>query len=208
MPHPGTSHDRHDTLWHLQSPGNIPAAVVLIGACLLLLVPGRLQAESAASKEYQVKAAFLFNFIRFSDWPSSSFHDSSSPISIGLLGDDPFGPALDEVIHGETVRGRAIVIRRSHSIADLQTCQLLYISTSEKDRLADIIGELDQHAVLIVSDIDHSAHHGGMIGFFQEGKRIRFEINAASAQEHQVKLSAQLLSLGRVVDVPGGKGHD
>jgi hypothetical protein len=183
-------------------------ALLLAVAGLFMLCPGRIQAESAVSKEYQVKAAFLFNFCRFVEWPSSTFSGPAAPIVIGVLGNDPFGSALDDIVHDETVRGRTLVVRHDLKEEDIQQCHLLYIAKSAKERLTDILAAAAPQAVLIVSDIDQFAHRGGMIGFYLEGKKIRFEINAALAQQHTLKLNAQLLSLGKIVTADGDKGRE
>ncbi len=172
------------------------------------MLPGRIEAETAVSKEYQVKAAFLFNFCRFVEWPAVSFAGPASPIVIGVLGEDPFGAALDDIVRDETVRNRTLVVRHDVKTDGIPQCHLLYIARSAKDQLAGILAAAAPQAALTVSDIDQFAHRGGMIGFYLEGKKIRFEINAALAQQHGLKLNAQLLSLGKIVDVAAEKGGE
>lgn len=181
------------------------ACAMLALACALALAPRSAWAEAAPSKEYQVKAAFLFNFVRFADWPATAFADDDAPIRIGVIGDDPFGAALDDIVRGETVRNRRLEVRRARQAKDLADCQLVFVSRSEQEREGEILAALGQRPVLTVGDSERFAGHGGVIGFYLEGNKVRFEIDPANAQRQQVKLSAQLLRLGRIVGpVPDG----
>lgn len=191
----------------LQTLLGFAARLVLPLLCLSVCLSGRLAAEVVASKEYQVKAAFLINFIRFADWPGSALPTSQTPIRIGILGDDPFGSTLEDTVHDEMVHNHPLAVIRSQRLDDLKDCQLLFICKSEKDHVEDIVSGLSLRAVLVVSDIDQFADRGGMIGFFLERKKIRFEINPKSIQKQNIKMSSQLLSLGKIVDRDGDKGH-
>ncbi len=167
---------------------------------LLLFVALGLGSARAQSKEYQLKAAFLFNFAQFVQWPSTSFSDDNAPFRIGILGDDPFGSALEETIQGETINNRRLRIQRAQNFDDLQNCQLIFISKSEEGRLAEIFSKLDSKPILTVSDIDSFAQNGGAIDFYLQGSKVRFEINPGSAQRGGLKISSQLLSLGKIVE--------
>lgn len=164
-------------------------------ALLLTLLPCA-QAETAA-REYQVKAAFLFNFLQFVEWPAEAFTAEAAPIRIGILGDDPFGPMLEETVRGETIRQRPLEVRRGRRIDDLGGCHLLFISRSEQGRVGGILQEVGQAPVLTVSDLDGFADRGGGIRLFLVGKKVRFEINAEAVQKQRLKVSSQLLSLGK-----------
>ena len=174
-------------------------------AVALALAPPTAQAQTSASREYQVKAVFLFNFLQFVEWPASTFPDSGTPISIGILGDDPFGTALEETVRDETIHNRRMVVRRSHRLDDLQDCQLLFISKSENRRMADILARLSDRPVLTVSELDGFARQGGIIAFYPDGKKVRFEINTATARRLGLKLSSQLLGLGRIIGADTAK---
>ncbi len=176
-----------------------PWRLALIAA-LALLSPVVEPSEGAPPAEYEVKAAFLYNFARYVEWPPGSFDKGDSPIIIGVLGDDPFGSHLDEVVKDEMVRSRKLVVRRGAKAEDLKGCQLVFVSRSEKGRLEQDLAALGPGAVLTVSDIDGFAENGGVIRLFLAGKRIHFEINQTAAKNHELKLSAQLLSLGKIVD--------
>jgi hypothetical protein len=182
--------------------------LLLLSVAALIFLPGKTGAQpAAASKEYQIKAAFLFNFAQFIEWPPNAFTNSEAPLCIGVLGDDPFGKALDETIRGETIRNRRLIIRRSHRVEDLMDCQVVFISKSEKARMADVLSKLNTKETLTVSETDGFARRGGIINFYVEGSKLRFEINPTAAQRRGLKVSSQLLSLGKVVE-PEASGAD
>jgi hypothetical protein len=153
----------------------------------------------AQSKEYQIKAAFLFNFAQFVDWPSAAFANTNAPFCIGVLGDDPFGGALDTTIQDEAIGNHKIIIERSQNVEDLKNCQMIFVSKSEKKHIGEILLDLDSKPILKVSEIDGFAQDGGGINFFLAGTKVRFEINPDAAQSDGLKISAQLLSLGKIV---------
>lgn len=152
------------------------------------------------SREYQVKAAFLFNFAQFVQWPANTFTNASEPFRIGILGDDPFGPALDQVVEGESIREHKIVVVRSKRVQDLEHCPMIFISKSERGRVGEILTRLKSRGILTVSELPGFASHGGIINFVLEGNKIRFEINPTSAQRAGLKISSQLLNLGKLVE--------
>jgi len=171
---------------------------------VLLLPSAALRAETTASKEYQVKAAFLFNFLQFVEWPAATFPAADSPLSIGILGDDPFGPALDAIVRDESVHGRRLVILRSLRPEDLQACHLLFICKSEQRRVDGILSRLTDRPVFTVSEINGFARQGGIVALYADGRKIRFEINMSAARRADLKLSSQLLELGRIVGAETG----
>ncbi len=151
-----------------------------------------------ATKEYELKAAFLFNFVQFIDWPDSAFADKDSPFSIGVLGDDPFGDALDNIIAGQTAHNRKLIARRSKNLDDLKSCQMLFICASERERIGDVLKNLNNNAVVTVADSDGFIQSGGIINFFLQSNKIRFEINLDAASRRGIKISSQLLRLAKV----------
>ena len=177
----------------------LAATRLLLAAAVMFVAPARAHAQQAAPQEFQIKAVFLFNFLQFVEWPSAAFADVNEPIRIGVLGEDPFGSALDEAVHNETIRNRTLVIQRSRRLEDLQNCHLIYISRSERAHVDEILAGINRDPVLTVGDIDGFARRGGVINFYLEGKRVRFEFNAAAAQQRGLKMSSQLLSLGKIV---------
>lgn len=156
-------------------------------------------AHAEPNKEYQIKAAFIFNFAQFVQWPDQAFSSSDSPFYIGILGDDPFGSLLEKTIQGESIDQHKLVVRRSQSFEDLKNCQLLFISKSEEDHLSEILSKVDTRPVLTVSEMSRFCQNGGAIGFYLQGNKVRFEINPRAAQRGGLKISSQLLSLGKIV---------
>ena len=155
------------------------------------------RAAPAPPSENQVKAAFLLNFTAFIEWPKTAFPDEKAPIVIGVLGDDPFGKILDELLAGETVAGRPLALRRLARGADLSTCHLLFIADSERGRWADILGQLRDRPCVTVANGPDFVRTGGVIEFTQERGRIRFRINQAALQPHRVSISSKLLRLAQ-----------
>ena len=166
-------------------------------ACLslALLLSADAGAQESQPSEYQVKAAFLFNFAKFVEWPPGSFAGATSPMVIGILGDNPFGSDLEQTIQNKTINNRLIVIKPLPSLAEATNCQVLFISTSEKKRLAEIFDGLRGASVLTVGETDRFTEAGGMINFVEEGNKIRFQINDAAAKGAGLKISSKLLSL-------------
>lgn len=155
-------------------------------------------AAQGVSKEYQIKAVFLLNFLQFVQWPPGAFPGEDAPLRMAVLGDDPFGPVLDEVVRDEKVGRRPVTVERARRWQDVTNCHLLFISDSERGRLPDIMAGLRDRPILLVSDGPDFTRRGGMIRFFIDGNKVRFEINPASAQQRGLKLSAQLLSVARI----------
>jgi hypothetical protein len=165
-------------------------------ACFLA---GPRAAAQDALPEYQVKAAYLFNFFKFVEWPQDSFGDPTTPVVIGVVGEDPFGTTLPVVIAGKTVQGRELVFRKYYVGEDLRGAHILFISASEKKRLPAILLSLRGSWVLTVSDVDGFLDQGGMIQFVNENDRIRFAINLSATSQANLKMSSKLLSLAKLV---------
>ena len=157
-------------------------------------------ADPPAVKEYVVKAASLYHFIEFVDWPQTAFPEPGGAITIGVLGDDPFGAVLDQAVKDESVKGRKVVVRRFRDVGDVASCHVLFVSKSEKERFPLILKRLDEVPVLTVSEMDGFADGGGVVNFYIEKNKVRFEINQESANRKGLKISSKLLCLGRVVE--------
>lgn len=160
------------------------------------------------SREYQVKAAFLYNFVQFVEWPPNTFENAESPFRIGILGEDPFGPALDQIVRGESIHGHRIEIVRSRHVQELEHCQMIFISRSDRGRLAEILQRLGGRQILTASEVPGFAARGGIINFYLEGNKVRFEINPSAARREGLKISSQLLNLGRIVEPEVSKGGE
>ena len=156
-------------------------------------------ARAETSREYSIKAGCLLNFARFTEWPAEAFADKASPIVIGILGTDPFGKVLDEIVRDESVRGRRLVVKRYERVEEIETCHILYLGQSEGDRLEATLAALKEKPVLTVSDIEGAAVRGVMIRLVNEQNRIRFRINLDSAKAARVTLSSKLLRAADIV---------
>ena len=170
-------------------------------ACLCLAAASPAVAgNDAGVGEYQVKAAFLFNFTKFTDWPPKAFPSSNAPIVIGIVGEDPFGKTIDDVVSGEAVGGHPLIVKRLRADDDLRNCHLLFISRSEKERLPALLTQLKGSPVLSVSEIDGFAAQGGMVNLLLANKTVKMEINQAVAEHAGLQISAKLLKLARLVN--------
>lgn len=180
----------------------------LFGLVAILVVAAGLVRLSASSvdglSEYEVKAAFLFNFTRFVEWPGSAFANDKAPIVIGLFHSDPFGAALRRVVEGQTVRGRAVEVRVVKSYDEVRTCHLVFVSAAEERRIPDLLRSGAVSRVLAVGESSGFAQAGGMMNFVMDGSRVRFEVNLRAAERAGLKLSSRLLSMARLVDRRSG----
>jgi hypothetical protein len=175
------------------------AAAIVAVLLALAAGPGRAQAPPT---EYQVKAVFLFNFSQFVDWPAAAFADRRSPLVIGVLGRDPFGATLDEIVRGETVNGRPLAVRRYESIEQLDTCHILFIERSQVEQFDTIIAALKGRSILTVGDFAGFARRGGIIRFVTVGNKIRLRVNLVAAQQARLTISSKLLRPAQIVE-PG-----
>jgi hypothetical protein len=181
-------------------------SAIAILSQLLFPVPS-LQGEQAKPGEYQVEAAYLYNFGKFIQWPPNVTGAKSDSFSICIFGQDPFGRALNATVAGGTIEGKGVVVKRITSASEAVACQILFISSSEDNRLGKILETLDKAAVLTVSDISQFSQRGGMIQFVQAANRIRFEVNLAATQNAGLTLSSELLKVAVTVrrnSTPGG----
>ncbi|HWA08909.1 MAG TPA: YfiR family protein [Opitutaceae bacterium] len=174
----------------------LPLAVALLAAAPLRAEP--------ALKEYDVKAAFLYNFATFTEWPAKTFPASDSPFVIGVLGDDPFGPILDQIVRGEKVGGHPLVVQRVRRVDEARSCQILFVSASESTRVGDILHKLRGYPILTVGETAGFAERGGAIGFVT-GNNVRLVVNPQAAKEAGVVISAKILRLAQLVaTIPAG----
>jgi hypothetical protein len=193
------SNTKQISRWLLTTPLLILAALNVGPDCYAI--------ASDEALEYQVRAAFLLNFTRFIEWPPSAFADGDSPMAICILGDDPFGNIIDQLVSGELVGGRKIVVRRIGNPPLPQTCQVLYIRKTENGNAEaarsgkELSGNLPTGGpgVLTVGEGNAFVREGGMIAFILDTRRVRFDINQTAAENAGLKLSARLLSVARTV---------
>jgi len=162
---------------------------------VLILLTCRLF-EAQVPSEYQVKAAFLLNFMKFVEWPPSAFESPNSPFSICILGDDPFGRDIDQLVEGESISGRKLTVARMLQQPIPKSCQVLFISKSAKDPA--VVTSIAP-GVLTISDRDRFLVDGGMIAFVIEDRHVRFDINLRAAVNASLTMNARMLNVARSV---------
>jgi hypothetical protein len=138
--------------------------------------------------EYQVKAAFLYNFLKFVDWPAPA---GSGPWVIGVVGGSEFAAVLDQTVHGKTVNGQPVAVKRLASLADARGCHIVFKPGPTQAPVAALPG------VLTVGDDPRFLDAGGIVSFYLEDNRVRFEIRPEPAKAVGQRISAQLLKLGK-----------
>lgn len=171
---------------------------------ILSVVPGAREASCAEPRkptEYEVKAAYIYNFAKFVEWPSGKSQVAGAPLNVCVVGRDPFGSALD-AIEGKVVGGRKIQLRRNPPQQVPGGCAILFISGSESEQVGRVVANLDNSNVLTIGDTEGFAEKGVMINFFMEEKRVRFEINPRAAGRAGLRISSNLLKLARIVGSP------
>jgi hypothetical protein len=169
----------------------------------LLLTLSAVCWPAGSPSEYQVKAVFLFNFGQFVEWPKDAFDTPQAPFVIGILGEDPFGHTLDDVVRGESVGAHSLVVRRFRDAAGISNCNILFISRAEQERLGDALSAVRGRSVLTVTDIDGAEKHGAIIVLFNDRNRIRMRINLAAAKASQLVISSKLLRPAEVIGTEG-----
>jgi hypothetical protein len=172
----------------------------IIATVTLLSLSVAIPAQLSRYGEYEIKAAFLFNFIKFTEWPNEDTASKTEPFVIGVLGTDPFGAALDKTIEGESLHQKPLIVRRFSRLDEsVGNSRVLFISASEESNLAAILKLLDGRAILTVSEIDNFAQRGGIIKLRKENNKILFDINVDAARRARLAMHAQLLKLAKIV---------
>ncbi len=166
---------------------------------LILFSPSTSFAQLTKASEDEVKATYLYNFGRFVQWSPGRPAGNGDSFPICVFGQDPFGSALDNILSGESINGKAVVPRRISKLQDALDCRVLYISMSEEGRLKEILAFLDKASVLTVSDIPQFSQRGGMIQFVVAQNKVRFEVNLTNAQDAGLTLSSELLKVAIAV---------
>jgi len=164
-----------------------------------VFLPRIVAAAPPTPSEYQIKAAFLYNFAKFVEWPSQKFTNDKAPIIVGLIGKDPFGPDLEKTIQSESVGGRPLVIKRFDDPKEVAGCHLLFVGLTDRRRLNEVLSLAQTNHVLAVGEADRFAEQGGIINFITVDKKVRFEINVEAAKKSDLKISSKLLNLAKVV---------
>lgn len=149
--------------------------------------------------ETEVKAAFIYHFTSYVEWPDSAFGSSSSPFIIGVLGKSEVLSSLQSVVRGKSWNGRAFAVRRVDTAKEMRECHVLFVAGEEAKRLPQILEILDGAPVLTVGESEGFARKGGIINFFMEQSRVRFEINPDAAKRAHLTISSKLLNLAKIV---------
>lgn len=150
--------------------------------------------------EAKLKAAYIFHFLQFIEWPDSTFANENSPIVLAVLGKDPFGKILDETINSEKIGKRAIILKRIESVSEIGSCHVLYISSSEENKYKNILKHIGISPVLTISDIINFGLAGGDINFYIEENKVRFAINVQGVKESDLRISSKLLRLAKIIN--------
>jgi uncharacterized protein DUF4154 len=167
-------------------------------ATLLLISCSSLRAAQAPS-EYQVKAAYIFNFLKFVEWPEDPFPDARGKWVVGYVGDGPVGEELARLFNGKEVLGRTLQVKKFQITGALRDCNILFIGQSEKKRLPTILPALSGSSVLTVGDMEDFVGSGGMIQLFVEDTRVRMAIDVSATSRARLKISSKMLLLAHVV---------
>ena len=181
-----------------------PAAAAVV---LSLLLPALGAAQPAVPTEYQVKAAFLYNFAKFVEWPIPASPDANAVFSIGILGQDPFSADLEAVVRDQTVQGKPLIIKRARRLQDLGACQILFVASSEQDRLRSILDNVPRGVLTVGDEMPQFTAAAGMIVLMRKGKYVRFAINVDAADRAGLKISSKLLNLAVIVHDPQAAGE-
>jgi len=174
-------------------------AVATLAGLLSIAGIRRVSGQTNASSEYQVKAAFLFHFAQFVDWPPEAFKDEDSPLTYCTIGEDPFHGALDASLKGKTIGARPLRVQHFKQSQETHGCQVLFIGTTGKKAISEELANLKGNPVLTVGESEHFAQEGGMIGLLLQDNKVRFEINLSAAEHARLRISSQLLSLAKTV---------
>ena len=156
-----------------------------------------LQAQSPTEEE--LKAAFLYHFAQFVEWPPDAFADDNAPIVVGVLGDDSFREVLTQVVENKVAQGRKFAVRKWKRNEGTEHCQILFIGPSESGALPETLQNIKAPGVLTIGETEGFAKRGGMINFVLSGKKLNFEINQKSAESAGLKISSKLLALAKAV---------
>ena len=167
-----------------------------------ILLLGVLYAEICGAQtfnEYHVKAAFLYTFAKFVEWPPQAFPSSSSAMTICVLGEDPFGSFLDDAVRGKAVGDRPVAVYRLTELPAGRECQILFIAASEHIRMPAVLASVATRGVLTVGDTAQFAAQGGIISLRLEGERIRLSVNLTAAEKAKLRISSRVLSLATII---------
>ena len=166
---------------------------------LFLLLGVWWRAGAADIDEYTVKAAYVYNFAKFVEWPAEAFHGPSDPISICIVGQNPFGRKLRDAVDGKLVGGRRFALLHLVDVGQAAGCHIVFVASSERDRVGPILEDLKANGILTVGDTPGFAKQGGVLNFKLMGSTVRMEVNLDAARQKNLQISAKLLALAQIV---------
>jgi hypothetical protein len=187
--------------------------LLIVTTCLLsaMALGGRAEGvDTSDSSEYLIKAGFIYNFAKLVEWPTSAFAQPDSPFVIGILGNDPFGATLDTIVADKKIDGRAFAVRRlrwSKDSKDLKGCNILFVSSSEKEHIDSVVETMKGLPILTIGDAPGFAKRGGIINFTLEDNKVRFEVNVEAAKHADLTISSRLLTLAKIVQQVAADGR-
>ena len=171
-------------------------AILLFATALLL--PLRPAVPQAGLQEYALKSVFLFNFCRFIEWPDSAFSSREEPIIIGVIGEDPFGPMLEETVRGEKLRGRSIRVEHYRRPSEIGRCHVLFVPGADVGRFDDVLRAVAGRSVVTVGETEAFLDRGGMIALTADRNRVRLSINPARLRSENLVASSKLLQIAEI----------
>ena len=187
---------RHTTSETQRGIRRLIACVFVLALCLTTTETVR---ANSAAEEYALKAAFLFHFARFVEWPEGAFQNASSPVVYCTIGEDPFQGALDESLREKTIEARMVQVRHLKDGSEAQGCHVVFIGKTGKKRVTDELASLADSPVLTVGETDQFLRDNGMIAFCTEENKIRFSINLGAVERANLRISSRLLILAKTV---------
>jgi hypothetical protein len=166
----------------------------------LLVIPATSTSlgQGAPSRENQVKAAFIYNFAQFVEWPADAFLASGAPFVVGVLGDPGLASELERTLKGKTAGGREFAVRNFGRVADVQRCHILFVGAAERNNAAEALHKVGGQGTLTVGDFDGFTAASGIVRFMTEDNKLRFEVNVDAARDEKLNVSSKLLKLARI----------
>lgn len=149
--------------------------------------------------EYIVKAGFLFNFAKYVEWPAEAFEKADTPITIGIVGTDPFGDGLEKTLKNKTVKNRSFVIQRFQESAAVQRCHILFVPRTEKDKIQELLKHIESWPVLTVGEDEGFARAGGTTNILIENEKPRLQVNLDAAEKARLTIDSKLLKVATIV---------
>lgn len=172
--------------------------VILMAIAALFAGAGNLRAQ-APSKEYKLKAVFLFNFTQFIEWPAAAYTSPGAPFIIGIVGEDPFGNVIEDVVQNERVGSHPLIVQRYHDIKDMRTCHILFVNFKDPEKTRDAIAAAGRNT-LTVGEADGFVKMGGMIRLATDNNRIKLMVYPDAAKAAELQISSKLLRVSEIYD--------